>query len=167
MSASSFHHLLALIDDDKHAMWSVLDRAVELAEAENARLTLAKTTAPGRVAVCMCSFVALGYAPPVSDEQLQAEASRRLAQAAEFVPPTIPLCTVLLCADTARGLRRLVQRGDYDLIVAGERDLRHHPSLRRAIRKLGIAALMVSEEPVAQSRLLSREAFRPRPATQT
>jgi hypothetical protein len=167
MSASSFHHLLALLDDEKEAMWAVLDRAVELADAEHARLTLAKTTAPGPIAVCMCSFIALASAPPVTDEELQADASRRLAQAAEFVPDSISLCTVLLGADTPRALLRLVERGDYDLIVASERDLRHDRGLRRAIRKLGIAALLVTEEPVAQSRLLSREAFRPRPATQT
>ena len=43
----------------------------------------------------------------------------------------------------------------------------HDRGLRRAIRKLGIAALMVTSEPVAQSQLPARKAFRPRPALHT
>jgi hypothetical protein len=166
LSASSFRHLLVVIGDEQDEMWALLDRAVELADAEHARLTLAKTCGPGRVAMCLCSFAALACAPPVRAEQLQLEASRRLAQAAEFVPAAIPLCTLVLGTDTPRSLRRLVQTGSYDLIVASQCELRRDHGLRRAIRKLGIAALMVTTEPVAQSRLLARKAFRPRPAPQ-
>ena len=166
MSASSFHHLLALVDEDEDAMWVVLDRAVELADAEHARLTLATTAGMGRVAMCMCSFAVLSCAPPLTQECLEADASRRLARAAEFVPASIPLCTVVLGSEIGRSLRCLVARGEYDLILASATQLRRNRSLRRAIRKLGIAALMVTAEPVAQSRLLSRKAFRPRPAPQ-
>ena len=149
-------------------MWmTVLDRAVELADAEHARLTLAKTSGLGRVGMCLCSFTVLTCAPPVSKEQLQAEASQRLAQAAESVSDWIPLSTVVLSSDTPRALERLVERSGHDLIVVSESDLAHNRGLRRAVCKLGIAALMVTSEPMAQSRLPVHRAFRPRPAPHT
>ena len=49
MSADSFRQVLALLHDTEHEMWRVLERAIELADTERARLTLAKTTDPGRL----------------------------------------------------------------------------------------------------------------------
>jgi hypothetical protein len=168
LSASSFLHVLALLDDDSEAMWGVLDRAVELADAENARLTLATPSDPGPVVSCFCGLCGLVVcAVPVSEAELQAAATNRLARAAEFVPASIPLTTVVLGNDTARALRGVVESGCHDLLIARERMLAHNRRLRRAIHKLGIATLTVCAEPVAQSRLLSREALRPRPAAQT
>ncbi|HZE05262.1 MAG TPA: hypothetical protein VE127_08570, partial [Solirubrobacteraceae bacterium] len=40
-------HVLAVLEDGESRLWSALDRAIELADAEHARLTLAKTTDPG------------------------------------------------------------------------------------------------------------------------
>jgi hypothetical protein len=49
MTSHAFHQVLVLLDDDERAMWSVLERAIEIAEVERARLTIAKTTDPGRM----------------------------------------------------------------------------------------------------------------------
>lgn len=159
--------MLVLVGDDDAATEAVLERAVEMADAEHARLTLAKTSAVGRVGLCLCSFTALTCVPPVTREQLQAEAAQRLARVAESVPDWIPLSTVVLGCDTPRALERLVERDAYDLIVVSESDALHRRGLRRTIRKLGIAALMVTSEPVAQPQPPLRKAFRPRPAPHT
>ena len=41
--------VLGVLEDSDHQMWPVVMRAVELAHATEARLTLAKTTDPGRL----------------------------------------------------------------------------------------------------------------------
>jgi hypothetical protein len=158
--------VLALVGDDEDATTSVLDRAVELADAEHARLTLAKTSGAGRVALCLCSFTVLTCAPAVTREQMQAEAAQRLAQVADSIPDWIPLSTVVLGCDTPRALERLVEHGAYDLLVVSERDVLQR-GLRRAIRRLGIATLMLAAEPVAQPQPPVRRAFRPLPAPHT
>ena len=168
MSASSFRHVLALLGDDAQAMWEVLDRAVELAEAEHARLTLATPADPGVMVSLLCPLAGVAlYTLPPTEAELQAGAGDRLAQAAEFVPVSIPLTTVVLKGDTTLALRRLVESGCHDLLVAHDELLAHNRRLRRAIRKLGIPTLTVPPERVAQSRLSLHKASRTRPATQT
>jgi nucleotide-binding universal stress UspA family protein len=174
MSASSFRHVLALLDDSDESS-AVLERAVELADAENARLTLAKF-APSETLVVCVAMAPLACAVPVAEEVLQAEACRRLADAAELVPASIPLTTVLLRPDAVASLRETVERGGHDLLVATRRTLDRSRKLRRAIRDLGISTLTVSAEPEARERLLARlsvqsrssaPAFRRQPATNT
>jgi hypothetical protein len=43
----STRHVLAVLDHDEGRLWASLDLAVQIADAERARLTLAKTTSPG------------------------------------------------------------------------------------------------------------------------
>jgi hypothetical protein len=150
-----------MLDDQPEGVWAVLERAVELAEGEHARLTLAKTCGPGRVASCMCSFGALACTPPVSYGDLQAEAAGRLARAAEMVPASISLTTVVLGRDTAGSLRSLVGAGCHDLLVVRAGFLARRRGLRRAITKLEIATLTVAPAPVAPSRLPARQPLRP------
>lgn len=167
MSATSFCRVLALLDSDPEDCRDVLERAIELAEAERSRLTLARTTSPGRVVACMCSFSALACAPTVSDGELRAEAGRQLARAAALVPGSIPLTTVLLGHDSARALRQLVQSGCHDLIVLRRDVIAHSRCLRRAIRRLGVSTLIVEPAAASAPRAELPDTFRPRPATQT
>jgi hypothetical protein len=157
VSASSFHHVLALLEDDSSGDWSVLDRAIELAEAEHARLTLAQTADLGGVVVsCISVCGAVTCTVPPTEAELREGAGHRLAKAAEFVPASIPLTTVLLERDTARAVRRLAESGCYDLLVVSDRLFAHSRKLRRVVRRLGISTLSVSPEPVPLPQLLSR-----------
>jgi hypothetical protein len=166
MGASSFRHVLAVLDDDAQGACGVLDRAVELADAEHARLTLAKTSNPGWWWVCLGGFGALTCSVPLTDAELQEGAGHQLARAAEFVPASIPLTTVVLGRDTARALRRLTEGACYDLLVVSDRLLAHSRKLRRAAGRLGISTLTVSPEPVTRSQLLSGHPFGPRSTAQ-
>ena len=166
MSTTSFRHVLALLEDDSDGMWGVLERAVELADAERARLTLAKTVDGTAIVTCACALGPMLCAVPLTEEALKQEGADRLAQAAEFVPASIPLTTVLLGWDTPRSLRCLVKQGCHDLLIVGSRYVKHRPMLRRAIRKLGISTLTVSPEPAPKLRLLSREPLQHRPLAQ-
>jgi Universal stress protein family len=166
VGASSFRHVLALLDDDSCAMCSVLDRAIELAGAEHARLTLAKTTDPGWVTSCLCAYGALAGAVPLTDAELQERAGHRLARAAEFVPGSISLTTVVLGRDTPSAVRRLAEGACYDLLVVSHRLLAHSRRLRRVVKRLGISMLTVSLEPAPRLEPLAGNAFGPRPAAQ-
>jgi hypothetical protein len=166
MSARSFRHVLAVLHDDSRGACGVLDRAIELAEAERARLTLAMVTDPGWVVSWLCAYGAFTCTVPVTDAELKEAAGHRLAQAAEFVPASIPVTTVVLGRDTARAVRRLAEGGCYDLLVVSDRLLARGCKLRHVVRRLRISTLIVSPEPAPRSRLLSRHAFGARPAAQ-
>lgn len=166
MSANGFCHVLALLEDDPDGMWGVLERAVELADAERARLTLAKTVDGTSMVNCACALGPVMCAIPLGEEALKEEAAGRLAHAAEFVPASIPLTTVLLGWDTTRALRCVVNHGCYDLLVVGSRYIKYRPMLRRAMRRLGISTLMVTPQPAPKLRLLSREPLQSRRVAQ-
>jgi hypothetical protein len=86
----SAHHVLGILEDDEQRLWATLAQAIAVAEAEHARLTLAKTTDPG--------WLMRWFAPAalnamcVSSEELdfRTAASHKLARAAEFVPGCVP-----------------------------------------------------------------------------
>jgi hypothetical protein len=81
-------------------------------------------------------------------------AGATLAQAAEFVPASIPLTTVLIGRPTARGLRGLVLTERYDAIVATESLLSHCPRLGRDLERLEVLIVPVRmSEPVRADHL--------------
>ncbi len=143
MSCGSFRHVLALLNHDEPALWAVLERAVELAEAQRARLTLAKTTDPGRIVKWFGPMTILARAPCQPQPDLQQFAQNRLARACEFVPASVSLTTVLLGPDTACALRRLADHDSYDLLVMDSRLAAHNHKLRREIKRLGMCTLTV------------------------
>lgn len=156
MSCRSFRHIIALLDHDERGMWSVLDRAVELAEAERARLTLAKTTDPGPLVRWFAPLAMLSRVAPVNEPDIQTMAANQLARAAEFVPACVRLTTILLGPDTIRALHQLAASGAYDLIVM--RDGAHSRRLRRELRRLELCTLAVVPEPSSEAGLLTRGA---------
>lgn len=149
MSAVSFRNVLALLHDNEEEMWAVLERAVELADTERARLTLAKTTDPGRLVRWFCPLTPLCRLAPIAEPDLSAIAARRLARLAETVPASIPLCTVLLRSDTCGSLRRLADRVPFDLVVVSAGQLAHGLKLRRELRRLGVCTLSVAADSYA------------------
>jgi hypothetical protein len=146
VSADSFRHVLALLHDGEEEMWAVLERAVELADTERARLTLAKTTDPGRLVRWFCPLAPLCRLAPIAEPDLSAIAARRLACLAETVPASIPICTVLLSADTSGSLRRLADHIPFDLVVVSAAQLSHGLKLRRQLHRLGVCTLAVATD---------------------
>jgi len=144
MSSRSFRHVLALLHDCEQEISAVLDRAVELADAERARLTLAKTTDPGRLVRWFGPLAPLGRVAPMCEPDLDAMAGHRLARAAELIPAEIPVSTVLLGRNTPRALRGLVASGCHDLLVLAATELSHDAKLRRELRRLELCTLAVA-----------------------
>jgi hypothetical protein len=136
-------HVLGLLEDGEERLWTCLGRSVELAEREHARLTLAKTTDPGRLVRWLGPF-AIGtlYLPGQGDALV--EAGHALARAAEFVPQDVPLTTLLLTDETQRELLRLIRSGRYDALVACAGLLSRCRRLSRELRKLNIETVPVT-----------------------
>jgi nucleotide-binding universal stress UspA family protein len=141
MSCHGFHHLLVLLDDDDAAARALMERAIDLAELERARLTIAKATDPGRFAVWLAPLATLWRAPLVLPDLETAR--RSLDRATASVPASIPLTRVLLGQDTARALRELAESERYDLLIVRDGLIAHCRALRRAVRKLGLCTLAV------------------------
>jgi hypothetical protein len=144
VSCSSFRHVVALLHDGEADAWAVLERAVELADTERARLTLAKTTDPGWLFRWFSPLTPLCRMAPLPEVDLTTVAGRRLARWAEIVPVSIPVCTVLLPTDTAAALGRLAARTPYDLLVVAASPLARSLKLRRQLRRLEVSTLAVA-----------------------
>jgi nucleotide-binding universal stress UspA family protein len=142
MSCRAFHNVLVLLDDDAASMWNVLDHAIELAEAERARLTIAKTTDPGWIVRWFGPLATLSRCGPVIEPCTDAQCSA-LDRASAYVPPHLPLTRVLLGSDTVRALRQLAEQSNYDLLVVRDSLLAHNRALRREARRLGLCTLAV------------------------
>lgn len=149
----SLHHVLGVLESDEARLWAVLDRAVALAEAEGADLTLAKTSDTGRIMRCLEPLVrrsVMSRARPGTE----AGDVDRLARAAEFVPGSLTIKTLVLGPDTRSAVRELVCCGSYDVVVATVALLGRYRKLTRELHRCGVCALGV---PVA--------AASPQPAT--
>jgi hypothetical protein len=142
MSCRSFRHVLALLGDDEAEMRSVLERAIELAESERARLTIAKTTDPGWIVKWFAPLAAL-WRCGVMMTLDTAHNQRALDRASAHVPASIPLTRVLLGQDTARSVRGVVERSCCDLLIAPASLLTHNRSLRREVRRLELCSWAV------------------------
>jgi hypothetical protein len=152
----SLRNVVAVLEDRPGRLWSTFSAAVDLADREHARLTLAKTQEPEQRYAWCAPFALGGYLPPEEDPLVHA--GRLLAHAAEFVPMEIPVTTMVLGTDTERELRRLLSCGCHDAVVAGESFLRRARKLRRLCTDSGILTLAVQAaahaEPEARPRPL-------------
>jgi hypothetical protein len=139
----SMCNVLGVLGDSEDQVWATLNAAIDLADAENARLTLVKTCDCGRPYVWITPFAYGGaYVPPPVDSP--AEAARLLARVAEFVPGTISLTSLVLGPDTQRALVRLLHAGNYGAVVADKQLLTHCRRLRRELRREGIREVPVT-----------------------
>jgi hypothetical protein len=153
MSATSFLQVLAVLHDNERESTAVLERAIELADVERARLTIAKTTDPGRLVRWCGPMAAISRPAPMIDPDQRDFAARRLACLAELVPASIPLRTQVLGPDTTCAVRRLIAGGSYDLLVIGAKSLFRDFRLRRELRHLDVCVLAVSPNPIAEGEL--------------
>jgi hypothetical protein len=148
----SAYHVLGVLEDDDQRLWATLEQAIAVAEAEYARLTLAKTTDPG--------WLMRWFAPAalnamcVSSEELdfRTAASHKLARAAEFVPGCVPVTTMLLGDSTATALAELIARGPHDVVVMSDVMHAHCRRLRCALKTHDIRAVLVPSRPGANPR---------------
>jgi hypothetical protein len=136
LAEHGFRHVLVLLDDDEDAMSDLMRRAIELVEADRARLTIAKTTDPGRIVTWFAPLTMLSRGGPmlIPDTDF---GRALLDRATAWVPASVPLTRVLLGLDTACALRELVRHGCYDLLIVREGFLARHRALRRVVRRRG------------------------------
>jgi hypothetical protein len=154
----SAQHVLGVLEDDERRLWATLEQAIAVAEAEYARLTLAKTTDPG--------WLLRWFAPAalnamcLSSEELdfQTTASHKLARAAEFVPGCVPVTTLLLGESTTSALVELIRRGHHDVVVMTDALLAHSRRLRCELRQLGIRTVLVSSRPASPAGVAADDA---------
>jgi hypothetical protein len=136
--SDGYHSLLAVIGGDTAEADAVLARAAWLAEESHGRLTIAAVAHPGRLTTWLAGLaLAVAAVPPCRDE-LETLAQRRLARAAEFMPETIGVTTMVITEPPRRPVRRLLETGCYDLLVIGA-----HLAAHRALAHVPIPVLVV------------------------
>ena len=146
MSSTTFRHVLALLHDDEREACGILDRAVAIADAEHARLTLAKTSDPGRLVRWCGPLAALGRCAPMLPPDPRAIASRTLGQMTDRVPRSIPLGLLVLAPDTAGSMRKLLSQTRYDLVVVSRKALARDLRLGRLLRRNQVCVLALTAE---------------------
>lgn len=114
------HHVLGVLEDDDRRVWATLEQAIAVAEAEYARLTLAKTTDPGWLMRWFAPAALNAMCVASQELDLRTAASHKLARAAEFVPGCVPVTTMLLGESTGSALSELIGRGIYDVVVMSD-----------------------------------------------
>jgi len=139
----SIQHVLGVLEDDDRRLWAAFGRALELAEAEHARLTLAKTTDPGRLMRWFAPAALQSASLAIEDFEGWRAADYALARVLEFVPAEIPVTTVLLGHNTAGSLLALVRRSSFDCLVMSDR-LGQCRRLRRALLTLEVKTVLTS-----------------------
>lgn len=108
-----FRSILVAWDGSAHAR-RALEQAIDIARAQEARLTLLTVAAP-------IQTLAGPYIVPISEDDLLRAAERMASEGEELVPEGIPVS-----ARTAKGhpgseLLKRVRAADHDLIVMGSR----------------------------------------------
>jgi nucleotide-binding universal stress UspA family protein len=112
-----FRNILVCVDGSPQAD-GALSEAIDLAECQNARLTL--LTAVSRPPYWVNTPVTVAGIPPLGPE-LQREAEVTLRTAVAQVPDTIPVTTILSEDPIREALICQIHSGCHDLVVLGTR----------------------------------------------
>lgn len=114
-----FHNILVAVDGSEHA-GRALEEAIDLARADNAKLTvLASVPDPS-------SWVVTGaYAGGVDFDRLRSDAEQEYASmlddAVSKVPDNVSVTKVLIHGRPAENIVEQVRKGGHDLVVMGSR----------------------------------------------
>jgi len=114
-----FHNILVALDGSAHAA-RALEQAVDLARADNAKLTvIAAVPDPS-------AWVVTGaYAGGVDFDELNEEAEREhatmLESAVATIPDDLPVTKLIVHGRAAERILEQVRRGGHDLVVMGSR----------------------------------------------
>lgn len=112
-----FHNILVSVDGSTHAS-RALEEAIDIAQADNARLTI--LTAVPRSPLWMCASLSVPPPPPL-DRELELESTEILRKAVARVPDSIPVTTILTHKKIREALRERIATGHHDLLVIGSR----------------------------------------------
>lgn len=145
----SMCNVLGVLGDNEDRMWKACEIAVELADAENARLTLVKTCDDGRAYVWITPFAFGGVYTPSALES-PAAAAKQLARVADTVPATIPVTTFVLGPETQAALVKLIRSGNFGAVVADADLLAHCRRLKHQLRRDAIRVVSVTLSPAEQ-----------------
>ena len=119
-AAGGTHRVLVAFDGSAGA-WAALGRAIEVAVANRALLTIA-AVAEEPVALWLgYGAMNVPYTREMIRQQAESAMRRHLAEARDEVPATVSVTTQLLHGRPARALAGLVDEGRYDLVVTGPR----------------------------------------------
>ena len=113
-----FRNILVAIDGSPDAEYA-LAQAIDLAGAENSRLTLLSAT----VGPPVVAYASVGAAEVVAKaiQDAEAEAKRVLEEALKSVPENVSVTTVLSSKPARAAILRQLDDGDHDLLVMGSR----------------------------------------------
>lgn len=139
--------VLGVLEDEECRMWGTLEEAVALADAEQARLTLAKTTDPGWLMRWFAPAALQSMCVSADELDFRTAASHKLARAAEFVPAWIPVTTLVLGENTRSAVIDLLGTGQYDALVGTESLFAQSRRLRCALRRLEVRAVVAGRVP--------------------
>jgi nucleotide-binding universal stress UspA family protein len=106
--------------DGSQGAWAALERAIEIAVAQSALLTIAAVLPEPHLYAGFGPF-ALPYSPDTLRRDAEREMQRMIGAARDEVPANVSLTTLLLTGRPAKVLARLAATGDYDLVVTGPR----------------------------------------------
>lgn len=140
-------HILGVLDGDEAVLWKTFDRAVLVAEAGRARLTLVKSIDRGWLMQWFVSAALEGPAVSMPYLDFETIAAHQLARVAEFVPSSIPLTTRLLGWRTGPALCELIRTGRFDAFVATDRLLARNGRVVRELSRFGVQTVTVSSRP--------------------
>ncbi len=112
-----FRNILVCVDGSPQAD-EALSQAIDLAECQNARLTL--LTAVSKPPYWANTPMAAAAVPPTGDELLH-EAEVTLRSAVQRVPDSIPVTTILSDEPIRETLIGQIHSGHYDLVMLGSR----------------------------------------------
>ncbi|MBV8217790.1 MAG: universal stress protein [Solirubrobacterales bacterium] len=112
-----FRNIIVSVDGSEHSD-RALDEAIDIARADQARLTI--LTAVCQPPVWAASAMAAG-ACAVSAADLEKEAVDVMRRAVKRVPDDVPVTTIISRKPIRQALMHRLQTGDHDLLVMGSR----------------------------------------------
>ena len=131
--AGGIHRILVAFDGSAGA-WAALGRAIEVAVANRALLTIAAVAEEPLALWMGFGGMTVPYTREMMRTQVESAMRRHLAEARDEVPATVSVTTQLLHGRPARVLASLAEEGAYDLVVTGPRSVgRLGRMLRRSV----------------------------------
>jgi nucleotide-binding universal stress UspA family protein len=106
--------------DGSPQTWTALQRAIDIAVANSALLTIVAVVPEPRIYSGVGPFM-LPFSPATLRRDAEREILRLIAAARDEVPANVSVTTQILHGRPARALATLAKQGDYDVVVTGPR----------------------------------------------
>jgi hypothetical protein len=139
----SMCNVLAVVGEHSPHTAATLKTAVELADRENARLTIVRTCSSNGAYVWVTPFGSgAAYIDPQPESPEQA--CRAVALIARTVPDWIPVTTLVLDQSTEKGLVKLISDGHFGAVVAEATLFSRCKRLRRLLAQEDVLSVPVT-----------------------